>query len=1197
MKHKISIILMLVLMSILPEWPVSADTTTINGITWTYTVSNGSASLGGPSSSDRAVPTSTEGAITIPSTLSGYHVTSIGARAFFDCSSLTSVTMPDSVTSIGQEAFHNCNGLTNVTIGVGVKSIGHSAFSSCSGLTRVSIPNAVTVIDSFAFSRCSGLTSVTIGKGVANIGSYAFSHCSELTNILVTAGNAKYSSVNGLLLSKDGTTLIQGVNGNVTIPDGVRNIGEFAFRFCSGLTNVMIPDSVTSIDYYAFSDCDGLTNVMVGNGVTSIGSYAFSSCSGLMSVVIGNDVININPSAFSQCTELTNILVSAGNANYSSSAGLLLSKDGTKLIQGNNGNVTIPGSVTSIGSMAFFGRNKLMSVTIPSSVTNIEDHAFYGCSGLMSVSIPDGVTSIGSFAFSNCSGLTSVTIPDGITVIGQGTFRYCNSLTSVSIPDGVTNIGSDAFRGCSSLTSASIPVGVTNIDHSAFYESGLTCVMIPNSVANIVSYAFSGCNNLTSVTIGNSVTKIGSCAFSNCSRLVNVTFYGIAPSGISESDILSSAESVRYREEYTNSYEHFVPASKFAGYALTIDEILNIELGDVVWGGDALWFGDYDVSHDGKGSMRSGAIENNGESWIETKVNGPVRLSFWWKASSEEYDGEVFDYAHLSLDGEPQGTLSDYQLQGIAIGGKTGWTNVVFDITEEGEHTVRWTYKKDEVDESDVGEDCVWLDEVSLDPLATVSFSLGGGEGTAPAPVNAFMRTKIVLPTTAGFGKAKHTFVGWNDGAETFGAGAEYVVTNTSVAFTAIWRANTLSAPVIASADVADGGILQGGAATVSITAEAGAKIRYTLDGSVPTAASVSYDGPLVLDGLSVQIRAIAVRDNYFDSPVAEFVFTRAPENSADSLNVPGMNVAMDATASWYEVTGAAAHDGVAALRSGAIGDGESPYIEMTVIGAGEVGFWWKSSSEISRNRKYDYVSFLVDGEERSWLGGEKDWTNEVFSVTGDGAHTLRWVYQKNENGMTQGEDCAWLDEVTWTPSDPLPEITGAGEIRAVLARAGDEVRLRKSLTSVAGYEAFRAWADQNSLDHQAVKDSVHAWASFALGANQLFLNEPEIKIEGLSVATSATLPDGGEVGGGQGAPHPTMTVFVTVKDGGETVMVNAEKVTAMLEATTDLADWTGAAKVVPVVHDIIRDEHGVITFAVTPQGSSSSFFLRVRVK
>jgi len=93
-----------------------------------------------------------------------------------------------------------------------------------------------------------------------------------------------------------------------------------------------------------------------------------------------------------------------------------------------------------------------------------------------------------------------------------------------------------------------------------------------------------------------------------------------------------------------------------------------------------------------------------------------VRLSFWLKASSEEYDGEVFDYAYLSLDGEPLGTLSDYQLQGIAIGGKTDWTNVVYDIMDAGEHTVRWTYKKDEVDGSDVGEDRAWLDEVTWTP-------------------------------------------------------------------------------------------------------------------------------------------------------------------------------------------------------------------------------------------------------------------------------------------------------------------------------------------------------------------------------------------------------------------------------------------------------------------------------------------------
>ena len=617
------------------------------------------------------------------------------------------------------------------------------------------------------------------------------------------------------------------------------------------------------------------------------------------------------------------------------------------------------------------------------------------------------------------------------------------------------------------------------------------------------------------------------------------------------------------------------------------DEWLNIP--DKVFSHyeNAKWTGDYDVSHDGEGAMRSGGVGNNGESWIETTVNGPVRVSFWWKASSEEYDGKVFDYAYLSLDGEPQGTLADYQLQGVASGGKTGWTNVVFDITEPGEHTVRWTYKKDEVDESDVGDDCVWLDEVSLDPLATVSFSLGGGEGTVPTPILAFTRTEIVLPTTAGFDKAKYTFVGWNDGAETYGAGAVYVVTNTNVAFTAVWRANTLSAPVITSADVADGGILQGGVATVSITAEAGAKIRYTLDGSVPTAASVSYDGPFTVDGLSVQIRAIAVRDNYFDSPVAGFTFTRTPNSLADCLNASGMSVTTDVATAWTGVTGAAAHDGVAALRSGAIGDGESSAVTMTVIGSGEIAFWWKSSSEISRNRKYDYVSFLVDGEERSWLGGDKDWTNEVFSVTGDGTHTLQWVYQKNDNGQTQGEDCAWLDDVTWTPSDPLPEITGSGEIKAVLARAGDEVRLRANLTTVVEYGAFRTWADQNSLDHQEVKDSVHAWAAFALGANRLFSHEPRITISDLSIKEGNT-----------GTPTMrTVSVKVVVQDGDEAVGVDADKVVAMLEATTDLTDWVGSAKVVPVVSEVTQDEHGVTSCVITSNGSPSAFFLRVKVK
>ena len=446
-------------------------------------------------------------------------ITKIGDWAFYDCSNLTSVTIPDRVTKIGSYAFKTCINLTSITIPDSVTTIGYAAFSGCSSLTSVTIPDSVTTIGDYAFYNCSSLTSVYISDLSAWC-RISFERADA--NPLCYVANLYLNNelVTDLVIPSDITEIKNYAFFNcssltsVTIPDSVTTIGDGAFYDCSSLTSVTIPNSVTTIGNEAFYGCTGelvvncnipsasrpwysafygskFTTVTIGGSVTTIGDYAFTGYSSLTSVTIGDSVTTIGYRAFYCCT-------------------------GELVI-----NCNIP-SASSGANGAFYG-SKFTTVTIADGVTTIGDCAFEGCSSLTSATIPDSVRYIRYAAFFGCSSLTSVTIPDSVTTIGDGAFAYCSSLTSITIPDSVTTIGRDAFSGCSSLTSVTIGDSVTTIGNEAFY--GCTGELVINcnipSASSDSSGAFYG-SKFTSVTIGDSVTTIGKYAFYSCDSLTSV---------------------------------------------------------------------------------------------------------------------------------------------------------------------------------------------------------------------------------------------------------------------------------------------------------------------------------------------------------------------------------------------------------------------------------------------------------------------------------------------------------------------------------------------------------------------------------------------------------------------------------------------------------------------------------------------------
>ena len=437
-------------------------------------------------------------------------VTTIGKQAFYNCTSLASITLPESLTTIEQSAFVNCTSLASITLPEGVMTIGSYAFQACTSLASITLPEGVTTIGESAFYYCTSLASITIPESVTELGAGAFAGCSNLQHF-----EGKYASDNGRCLIKENVliafapaglttyTVPEGVTtigyrafsgceslASITLPEGVTTIGEWAFYGCTDLASITLPESVTTIGEDAFRYCESLASITLPEGVTTIEQGTFARCTSLASITLPEGVTTIGWHAFSYCTSLKSvyckpttpptggnnmfannaedrkIYVPAGSANaYKAAehwsdyaADIVEEAEPTPAANqiwytSTDGNIVKPSRTGAFGvaiqSNTYTDGKGV--ITFDGKVTEIGVSAFEGYDNLASIILPNSVTSIGSHAFHGCDNLVSVTIPEEVTTIGHYVFQGCENLMSLTIPESVKTIGNGAFVVCDKL--------------------------------------------------------------------------------------------------------------------------------------------------------------------------------------------------------------------------------------------------------------------------------------------------------------------------------------------------------------------------------------------------------------------------------------------------------------------------------------------------------------------------------------------------------------------------------------------------------------------------------------------------------------------------------------------------------------------------------------------------------------------------
>ncbi len=400
-------------------------------------------------------------------------------------------------------------------------------------LSEYVIKEGTTSINEHLFDNNSQITSVILPNSLKSIGNWAFRWCHNLKSVIIP-DNVKYIGYGAFY----GCQILDSVAFNAV---NCTSTTIDVFQSCPNLKTAVIGDNVLSIPANLFYDHDYLQSVTIGSNVKKIGDEAFYSCNNLATINIPNSVDFVGNRVFSGCFSLP----VDGNIRYADSYALeLIDKNQTEYILKENTrflgsdlfrncsyliSLEIPVGVKTIGDYAFYECTALKKLTLPEGLTSIGEYAFSYCYALESFNIPSSVNSIGKYAFWHCQALTSAKVPLGVKTLGNSTFSECYSLESLILPETLTTIGEYACYNNYKLASVNIPTSVTTIGHHAFYDcNALSSLILPDRVTSIGEYAFFSCDVLKYINVPSSVTLIHNGTFKECYSLQSVTL----PSGI-----------------------------------------------------------------------------------------------------------------------------------------------------------------------------------------------------------------------------------------------------------------------------------------------------------------------------------------------------------------------------------------------------------------------------------------------------------------------------------------------------------------------------------------------------------------------------------------------------------------------------------------------------------------------------------------